>query len=191
MAQATRTRVTLLAIAAGAAVVLASCSANDDDGTSGEDAHDHHSDHSEMDHPADGGPPPEGITEAAHPTYPVGSEVVLNADHMSGMDGAPATVVGAYDTYTYAVDYTPTEGGDLVEEHKWVVHEELEDPGAQRLPDGAEATLLAEHMSGMAGAEATIAFSTDETVYIVDFEADGMAMTNHKWVVESEIEPGP
>ncbi|MGO1258791.1 MAG: DUF1541 domain-containing protein, partial [Brachybacterium sp.] len=28
-----------------------------------------------------------------------------------------------------------------------------------------------------------------ETVYMVDLEIDGMTMTNHKWVVESEIEP--
>jgi len=25
---------------------------------------------------------------------------------------------------------------------------------------------------------------------MVDFEMDGMEMTNHKWVVESEIQPG-
>ena len=31
--------------------------------------------------------------------------------------------------------------------------------------------------------------STDETVYMVDYETDGMKMTNHKWVVESEIQP--
>ena len=41
----------------------------------------------------------------------------------------------------------------------------------------------------MDGAEATIDRSTDENVYMVDFEADGMEMTNHKWVVESEIQP--
>ena len=44
-------------------------------------------------------------------------------------------------------------------------------------------------MKGMKGAKATIASSTDETVYMVDYEAGGMKMTNHKWVVESEIKP--
>ena len=44
-------------------------------------------------------------------------------------------------------------------------------------------------MEGMKGAQATIASSTDETVYMVDYESDGMTMTNHKWVVESEIKP--
>ena len=49
--------------------------------------------------------------------------------------------------------------------------------------------LTADHMNGMEGAEATIDSATEETVYMVDYEADGMMMTNHKWVVESEIEP--
>ena len=44
-------------------------------------------------------------------------------------------------------------------------------------------------MEGMKGAKAIIDSSTDETVYMVDYEADGMMMTNHKWVVESEIRP--
>lgn len=146
-------------------------------------------DHSTMEHPMDGGPPPEGITDAVDPTYPVGTVVTLTADHMAGMDGARATIVGAYDTYTYAVDYTPTTGGDPVTDHRWVVQQEIEDAGDQRLPDGTEVVLLADHMKGMRGAHATIAHSTDETVYMVDYEADGMTMTNHKWVVESEIEP--
>ncbi len=142
-----------------------------------------------MDHPADGGPVPEGMTEAADPEYPVGSEVVLTADHMHGMDGATATIVGAYDTFTYAVSYTPTDGGDPVTDHKWVVQEEIENAGDERLADGTEVTLLADHMEGMKGATASIDFSTDETVYVVDYEADGMKMTNHKWVVASEIKP--
>ena len=44
-------------------------------------------------------------------------------------------------------------------------------------------------MAGMEGAEASIDSATQETVYMVDYEADGMMMTNHKWVVEGEIEP--
>lgn len=141
------------------------------------------------DHPADGGPPPEGIAEAENPAYPVGTEVILTADHMPGMDGATATISGAFDTTTYSVSYTPTTGGDPVTDHRWVVHEELVDPGQAPLPDGAEVVLDAEHMSGMQGAEASIDYSTEETVYMVDLTVDGMAMTNHKWVTESEITP--
>lgn len=76
-------------------------------------------------HAADSGPPPEGIAEATDPTDPVGTEAVLAADHIPGMDGATATLDSA----------------------------------------------------------------TDETVYMVDIVMDGMEMTDHKWVVESEIRP--
>ncbi len=141
------------------------------------------------DHAADGGAPPKGIVSAADPTYPVGTKVRLTADHMPGMEGAEATVSGAFDTTTYAVSYTPTTGGDPVTDHRWVVHGELENPGAAPLDKGTTVVLRAEHMSGMSGAEATIDSSTDETVYMVDLEMNGMQATNHKWVVESEIQP--
>ena len=148
--------------------------------------HEHGQEHM---HAMDGGPAPEGIAAAEKPTYPVGTQVTLTADHMEGMDGAKATIVGAFDTYTYAVNFTPTTGGAPVKDHKWVVQQEIKDAGTKRLPDGTEVTLEAEHMEGMKGAKATIAFSTDQTVYMVDYEAGGMKMTNHKWVVESEIKP--
>lgn len=145
--------------------------------------------HSHMNHKMDGGPVPEEMVAAENPTYPVGSKVTLTADHMPGMDGAAATIVGAYKTYTYAVDYTPTDGGKPVNAHKWVVQEEIKGAGADRLKDGSSVELAADHMEGMQGAKATVAFSTDETVYVIDYVADGMEMKNHKWVVESEIQP--
>src|SRR5699024_6170185 len=141
------------------------------------------------DHPEDGGAPPAGIEEAENPTYPVGTEVTLTADHMPGMDGATATISGAFDTTTYSVSYTPTNGDAPVTDHRWVVHEELVDPGEAPLADGAKAVMTAEHMPGMKDAEATIDYSTQETVYMVDIDNDEMTMKNHKWVTESEIEP--
>ena len=143
----------------------------------------------DMEHPMDGGPAPEGITDATDPKFPVGTDVRLTADHMEGMDGAKATIVGAFNTYTYSVNYDPTDGGARVEDHRWVVQEELENAGDQRLADGTPVTILADHMAGMKGAKGDIAYSTDETVYMVDYQVDGMTMKNHKWVVESEIEP--
>lgn len=140
-------------------------------------------------HKPDGGPPPEGIEKASSPMYPVGTRVTLTADHMPGMKGADATISGAFDTTAYSVSYTPTDGGQRVTDHKWVVHEELEDPGDAPLEADTEVVLDADHMAGMDGAEATIDSSTDETVYMVDLTMDGMKMTNHKWVVESEIQP--
>ena len=145
--------------------------------------------HDAHQHPSDGGPAPEGIAEAGDPAFPVGTDVILSADHMPGMDGAAATVSGAFDTTTYSVSYTPTDGGEPVVDHKWVVHEELENPGPAPLPDGTEVVLRAAHMPGMDGATATIDSSTQETVYMVDVHSENMTMTNHKWVTESEIRP--
>ena len=179
----------------GGALVFTGCSTRggQDQGTpsttSQHEGHGSSSDSGGMEHPMDGGPAPEGIETAASPTYPVGTEVTLTADHMEGMDGANATIAGAYDTYTYAVDFTPSAGGEPVKDHKWVVQQEIKDAGDERLADGTEVTLEAEHMEGMKGAKATIASSTEETVYMVDYESDGMTMTNHKWVVESELKP--
>ena len=140
-------------------------------------------------HNPEGGPPPEGIEAAADPTYPIDSTAVLTADHMPGMAGAEATITGAFDTTAYSVSYTPTDGGEPVVDHKWVVHEELEDPGEAPLPAGTEVVLEADHMPGMEGAEATIESSPEETVYMVDTTIDGMEMANHKWFVESELQP--
>ena len=125
----------------GGSLALAGCStANNEAGTpsQSEDAQGGHGGHDGMEHPADGGPVPEGMKEATDPEYPVGTEVTLTADHMEGMNGASATIVGAYDTYTYAIDYTPVDGGDPVTDHKWVVQEELDGAGDARLDDGTE-----------------------------------------------------
>ncbi|TJZ97545.1 DUF1541 domain-containing protein [Dermacoccus nishinomiyaensis] len=193
-----RLMTTIAAGVLGGALVLTGCSTGGDQGHQGHKggssasapaSSDGGMDHSSMEHPMDGGPAPAGIEEATSPKYPVGTKVTLTADHMEGMDGAKATIVGAFDTYTYAVNFTPTTGGAPVKDHKWVVQQEIKDAGTKRLPDGTEVTLEAEHMEGMKGAKATIAFSTDQTVYMVDYEAGGMKMTNHKWVVESEIKP--
>ena len=198
-----RLRTGLAAGALGVALVLAGCASGADDnqqtdpsateehqghGGNNAESGDEEMDHS-MEHPMDGGPAPKGIAEASEPTYPVGTEVQLTADHMEGMEGATATISGAFDTYTYSVNYTPAGGGDPVTDHKWVVQEEIEDAGDARLADGTEVTLLAEHMEGMEGVKATIASSTDETVYMVDIDSPEMTMKRHKWVVESEIQP--
>lgn len=124
-------------------------------------------DHSEMNH--SGGEVPQGLTEAENPTYPVGSKVILHADHMAGMNGAEATVSGAFDTTVYSVTYTPTTGGEPVEDHKWVVHEEIENPSEESYKPGDQVVLNAEHMKGMDGATATIDTAEQTTVYMVDY----------------------
>jgi hypothetical protein len=171
------------------ALVLSACSGDQDQNAGGENSEDHSS-HANMDH-SGSGELPEGIKEEANPTYKVGSKAVITEDHMPGMDGAEATIVGAYDTVVYSLSYDPTNGGPRVENHKWVIHEELKNPGDQPLKPGDEATINAEHMEGMKGAKAVIDTAEKMTVYMVDFiPTDGSEkVTNHQWVTESELSP--
>ncbi|KAA9226717.1 DUF1541 domain-containing protein [Corynebacterium amycolatum] len=176
--------------------VSATSTEGHDDMDDMDDADDHggHGDHGDdamagHDHPADGGPAPEGMIAADNAKFPVGSEVQVLADHMPGMKGAEGKVVGVFNTTTYSVSYTPTDGSEPVKDHRWVVHEELENPGEAPLADGSEITINAEHMAGMKGAKGTVDYSTQEPVYMVDIDDDGMTMKNHKWVTESELAP--
>ncbi|WP_394542667.1 YdhK family protein [Priestia aryabhattai] len=145
-------------------------------------------DHSKMNH-STSGEVPEGLQEAKNPKYEVGSQAVINADHMEGMDGAKATIVGAYDTTVYTVSYTPTTGGEKVTNHKWVIQEELKDADNKTFKPGDEVTLEADHMEGMKGAKATIDSAEKTTVYMVDYTptTGGEKVTNHQWVTESEL----
>ncbi|MEC5424798.1 YdhK family protein [Virgibacillus sp. C22-A2] len=154
------------------------------------------SDHSNEDmheHMSSSGEVPEDLQEAENPTYEVGSTAIIEVKHMDmeSMDGAEATIAGAYDTTAYSVSFTPTTGGEPVEDHKWVIHEELEDPGEAPLEPGTEVTMEASHMEGMEGATAVIDSSEETTVYMVDFtpESGGEEIKNHKWVIENELAP--
>ena len=148
-------------------------------------------DHSNMEMNHSGsGEVPEGLQVAENPTFPVGSQAIIQSDHMEGMKGAEATIVGAYDTTVYTVSYTPTTGGEPVTDHKWIIHEELEGAGETPLEPGTEATINADHMEGMNGATATIDSAEETTVYMVDFTSTtGEQVTNHQWVTESELSP--
>ncbi|MGO5014919.1 YdhK family protein [Niallia sp. Sow4_A1] len=132
---------------------------------------------------------PEGLEPAADPKYKEGSQVILKANHMEGMDGAEATVLNAFDTIAYQVTYTPTTGGEPVKNHKWVIQDEIKDAGSEMLEKGTEVTLEADHMEGMKGAKATIESAENTTVYMVDYQptTGGEMVTNHKWVTEEEV----
>ncbi|TXL65057.1 DUF1541 domain-containing protein [Cerasibacillus terrae] len=147
-------------------------------------------DHSGMNHSSTG-EIPEGLQEADNPSYEVGSQAIIESDHMPGMNGAEATIVGAYDTTVYTVSYTPTTGGEPVENHKWVIHEEIEEAGDEPFEPGTEVTLNADHMEGMNGVTAVIDSAEKTTVYMVDFVATDSEeeVKNHKWVTESELSP--
>lgn len=134
---------------------------------------------------------PEGLKEAENPEYEVGEQANLLTDHMPGMKGATATIVGAFDTTAYEVTFQPTDGGELVENHKWVIQEEIAEAKNQEEPleQGAEVTLEAKHMAGMEGATATIDSSKTTTVYMIDYEPtdSGETVKNHKWFTEDEL----
>lgn len=151
---------------------------------------DESSDHTEMEHD-ESGEIPEGLEEETNPTYPVDSEAVILASHMPGMEGVTGTIVGAFDTVAYEVTYDDTETGESIENHKWVVHEEIEDATDVPYQDGDEVILEAYHMPGMEGATATIDSSEDTTVYMVTYtdSETGDTVENHKWVTEDELEP--
>lgn len=139
----------------------------------------------------DSGVIPEGLMEAENPTYKVGDSVIMQAGHMEGMEGAEATVVGAFDTIVYEVSYEPTNGDPIVENHQWVIQEEIMDAGTDPFGVGSEVVLEAEHTEGMSGATATIDASETTTVYMVDYidTVTGETIKNHKWVTEMELEP--
>lgn len=143
-----------------------------------------------MDH-SGSGEVPDDLEESQVPTYEVGGQAIIETDHMSGMQGAEATIAGAYDTTVYAVSYTPEGGGDPVEDHKWVIHEELEDAPEEPYAVGDEVVLDADHMEGMDGATATIDSAEQTTVYMIDFTTTDTEeeVTNHKWVTEDELAP--
>lgn len=132
---------------------------------------------------------PKGLKTAQNPTFKVGSHAIVKADHMKGMYGAKATIVGAYDTIAYMVTYTPTTGGPVVKNHKWVIQEEIENAGTKPLKPGTKVTLEADHMKGMMGATGIIDSAEHTTVYMIDYTptTGGPMVTNHKWVTESEL----
>ncbi|WP_442600236.1 DUF1541 domain-containing protein [Neobacillus sp. D3-1R] len=132
---------------------------------------------------------PEGLKVAQNPKYKVGDTAIINADHMEGMKGAEATIVGAYDTIAYVISYDPIIGGERVTNHKWVIHEEIRDPRNAPYKSGEEVTVEADHMEGMKGAIAVVESAEKTTVYMVDYipTNGGEKVTNHKWVTESEL----
>lgn len=132
---------------------------------------------------------PQGLKTAKNPTYPIGSKAFIQADHMPGMKGAAATIVGAYETTAYAVTFTPTTGGKPMSNHKWVIQEEIKNPGDKPLTSGTQITIIADHTPGMKDATATIDSAQQTVVYMVDFTptTGGKLVKNHKWVTESEL----
>ncbi|AZA11643.1 YdhK family protein [Corynebacterium gerontici] len=195
---------TAIAIAAVASLALTACGDDKDEDevvvtTTANDGstdttvvetedHDAHHDHAAMQHNTDGGEAPAGMNDAVNPKFNVGDKVRIDAEHMPGMEDAIGTIKGAYATTAYEVNYEPTDGSPRVEDHKWVVHEELDNPGDAPLRDDTPIVINADHMKGMKGAKGTVEDAETTNVYMIDFDANGQHYTNHKWVTEDELE---
>src|SRR5699024_1053163 len=116
-------------------------------------------------------------------------KITITADDMPGMKNAKGTVKGAYKTYAYVVSYTPTNGDEKVNNHKWVVNEEVGDAPENGFKKGDTVKLEADHMPGMKGADAKIEDIDKTTVYMVadkSTENDEM-VKNHKRMTTDEL----
>ena len=133
---------------------------------------------------------PKQLKESENPKYPVGSKAYVHASHTSGMEGAEATIKAAYDTTVYSVSYTPTNGDEFEENHKWFVEGEITGIDEEKLDVGSEVIINADHMPGMKGAQGTIDTVEETTVYVVDYTNSlGETVENHLWLKESELVP--
>lgn len=135
--------------------------------------------------------PVDNLVQAENPVYPVGTAVVINTDHMTGMMDAKGTISGAYDTTLYAVDYTDMHGM-VVSNHRWVISEEIEGSADKTFQVGDTVTLGQGHMESMGGAaqSAVITQVVQGPAYMVDYDpTDGSArVVNHQWVAEFELQ---
>lgn len=132
---------------------------------------------------------PDNMKSTDDSKYKKDDKITITADHMPGMKNAKGTVKGAYKTYAYVVSYTPTNGDEKVNNHKWVVNEEVADAPENGFKKGDTVKLEADHMPGMKGAEAQIDDVEKTTVYMVDYkstENDEM-VKNHKWMTTDEL----
>lgn len=134
---------------------------------------------------------PDYVKVADKPTYPVGSQVIINADHVPGMKGAKATIKGAYQTTVYMVSYIPKTVGDSVNNYKWVIHEEIANAKLAPYKPGEKVVLNVDHIKGMDGAGATIESAKQTTVYMVNYmdTRTGTEVENYQWVIEDELLP--
>ncbi|MEJ6399876.1 YdhK family protein [Nicoliella lavandulae] len=136
-----------------------------------------------------GGKAPKGLKMATNAKYMKGAKVMIKANHMSGMKGAMATVVGAYNTDLYTIDYTPTNGGKEVKNHKYLVAPEIKTAKKGQLKVGEQITVEADHMTGMKGAKGKIVSIKKGPAYMVNFKATNSNVTykNHKWLAQSDL----
>ena len=94
----------LILLAATALIALSGCGKNASP-ASGSITDSHSAMGSTMHH-SDSGELPAGLKPALNPAFKIGSRATITTGHMAGMEGAQATIVGAFDTTAYAVTFT-------------------------------------------------------------------------------------
>ncbi|PTH66182.1 YdhK family protein [Staphylococcus arlettae] len=163
-------------------LVLSAC-ANKEEQSEGAKNHEDHMNHN------DESKTPEDMTSTSKGKFEQGDKVTITAGHMPGMKGAEATVKGAYKTHAYVVSYKPTNGDKKVNNHKWVVNEEIKEAPEHGFSAGDTVKLEADHMPGMKGATADVDDVKETTVYMVDYKStdDGKTVKNHKWMTDDEL----
>ena len=178
----------LIFISLGMLLIFSACSSQSNTSQSSKSSTEKISSTSNMEEMNHNGMIPTNMKDAVNSKFPVGSNVILLSDHMEGMKGAKAKVVGAYSTTIYEVSYQPTTGGEVVKNHKWVVQEELKN-SSTTAKKGDPVILNADHMKGMNGADAHIERAIEGTVYVVDYTPTNgdKEVKNHMWVTEDEL----
>ena len=174
----------LIFIILGSMLALSACSNSDE---KNEDTKDQKSE-SHMKH-NDESKAPEDMTSTDQGKFKPGDKVTITAGHMPGMKDAEATVKDAYKTYAYVVTYKPTNEDKKVNNHKWVVNEEIKDAPKNGFNKDDTVKLEADHMPGMKGATADIDDVKETPVYMVDYKPkdNGKTVKNHKWLTENEL----
>lgn len=65
---------------------------------------------------------PDGLEKAL---LEPGTEAIVNATHIEGMDGATAIIDSAEEITIYMVDFVTTDTEEEVQNHKWIIESEL------------------------------------------------------------------
>ena len=131
---------------------------------------------------------PEGMKSTNEGEFKVGDKVTITGAY-ARYERCRSYCKGAYKTYAYVVSYKPTNGNEKVNNHKWVVNEEIKDAPKDGFSKGDTVKLEASHMSGMKGATVNIDNVKKTTVYVVDYKSkdNGKIIKNHKWMTGNEL----
>lgn len=96
-----------------------------------------------------------------------------------------------HDTTLFTITFTPESSDQSIQDHKWVIQEEVETEDGNSAGVGDTVTIHADHMAGMQGQQGEITGKQEGPAYMVDFQPTNGSepFTNHKWDSENELQP--